>query len=79
MIGTQMWLSKWLNWWDAWADWRRTGFPVLTEINYPGNITNGKIPTKLRYPSHEVATNSANIDAGGTENVPTAKVWWDKN
>jgi hypothetical protein len=79
MIGTQMWLSKFLNWWEAWADYRRTGFPALVEINYPGNISNGKIPTKLRYPTHEVATNSANMEAGGDENVPTAKVWWDKN
>lgn len=78
MIGTQMWLSKFLNWWESWADWRRTGFPTLTEINYPGNISGGKIPTKLRYPSHEVAVNSANMLAGGTENLPTAKVWWDK-
>lgn len=78
MIGTQLWLSKFLNWWDAWADWRRTGFPVLVEINYQGNITGGKIPTRLIYPSHEEATNSANIKAGGTENLPTAKVWWDK-
>ena len=24
-IGTQMWLTKFLNWWEAWADYRRTG------------------------------------------------------
>jgi hypothetical protein len=81
-IGTQMWLSKFLNWWEAWSDWRRTGFPVLTEINYPGNITGGKIPSRLRYPTTEVAVNGTNMAAGGTgggENVPTTKVWWDKN
>jgi hypothetical protein len=77
-IGTQLWLTKFLNWWDAWADWRRTGYPALVEINYSGNITGGKIPSRLRYPSHEVATNSANITAGGTSpNTPVGKVWWD--
>ncbi len=77
-IGTQMWLTKFLNWWEAWADYRRTGLPALVEINYPGNITGGKIPSRLRYPSHEVATNSANIDAGGTSpNTPVGKVFWD--
>jgi len=77
-IGTQMWLTKFLNWWEAWADYRRTGLPALVEINYPGNITGGKIPSRLRYPSHEVATNSANIDAGGTSpNTPLGKVFWD--
>jgi hypothetical protein len=78
-IGTQLWLSRLLNWWEAWSDQRRTGYPALVEVNYPGNITGGHIPTRLRYPSHEVATNSANIAAGGTENILTAKVWWDKN
>jgi len=79
LIGKELWISRLLNWWEAWSDYRRTGFPALVEVNYPGNITGGKIPTRLRYPSHEVATNSANIEAGGTENVLTAKVWWDKN
>jgi len=78
MIGTQMWISKLLNWWEAWADWRRTGLPALTPVNYPGNITSGQIPTKLRLPTHEVATNSANIAAGATTpDDPTGKVWWD--
>ncbi len=29
-IGTQMWISKFLNWWEAWNDWRRTDFPKLS-------------------------------------------------
>ncbi len=77
-IGTQMWLTKYLNWWEAWADYRRTGYPALVEINYPGNITGGKIPSRLRYPSHEVATNSANIAEGGTSpDNQKGKVFWD--
>jgi len=77
-IGTQLWLSKFLNWWEAWADWRRTGYPVLTPVNYPGNVTGGTIPRKLRVPSQEVATNATNFQAGGTlPNSPTTRVWWD--
>lgn len=80
MIAEQMWISKFLNWWEAWADYRRTGLPALVEVNYPGNITGGKIPSRLRYPTHEVAVNSANMEAGGINpNVPTGKVWWDTN
>ncbi len=78
-IGTQMWLSKWMNWWEAWTDYRRTGLPALVEVNYPGNQTGGKIPSRLLYPSYEVAVNNDNIQAGGTENLQTVKVWWDKN
>lgn len=78
MIGNQLWLSKFFNWWDAWADWRRTGFPVLVPVDYPGNVTGGTIPRKLRLPSHEVAINADNIAAGATTpDNPTARVWWD--
>jgi Starch-binding associating with outer membrane len=78
MIGNQMWISKFFNWWDAWADWRRTGYPVLVPINYPGNVTGGQIPTKLRLPGHEIATNEVNYLAGRTTpDDPTGKVWWD--
>lgn len=77
-IGTQMWLSKFMNWWEAWADWRRTQYPVLTPTNYPGNVTNGQIPRKLRYPNQEVAVNSGNYSAGATlPDEPVTKVWWD--
>ena len=77
-IGTQLWLSKFMNWWEAWADWRRTQYPVLVPVNYPGNVTNGQIPRKLRYPNQEPAVNTANYESGATlPDEPTTKVWWD--
>jgi hypothetical protein len=77
-IGTQLWLSKFLNWWEAWADWRRTQYPTLVPTNYPGNVTGGQIPRKLRYPNQEIAVNEANYNAGATlPNEPVTKVWWD--
>lgn len=75
MIGEQMWVSKFLNWWDAWSDWRRTGYPVLTPHNYPGNITGGTIPRRLMYPATEVGGNS-NFDQHNVNNY-TSRVWWD--
>ena len=27
MIGDQMWASHFLNWFEAWSDWRRSGYP----------------------------------------------------
>ncbi|MRI01124.1 SusD/RagB family nutrient-binding outer membrane lipoprotein [Kriegella sp. EG-1] len=78
MIGQQVWISELLNWWDAWNYWRQSGYPVLTPVNYPGNITGGQIPTRLVYPSKEVATNNENLQAGGTSpNTHVGKVWWD--
>jgi hypothetical protein len=76
-IGTQMWLSKFMSWWEAWADWRRTQYPVLVPVNYPGNVTNGQIPRKLRLPNTEIAVNP-NYTSGATmPDEPTTKVWWD--
>ncbi|WP_339810843.1 SusD/RagB family nutrient-binding outer membrane lipoprotein [uncultured Imperialibacter sp.] len=80
MIGNQMWISKFFNWWEAWSDWRRTGFPVLTPVNYPNNVTDGTIPVRLKLPTHETAVNQANIQAGATlPDQYTTKVWWDAN
>jgi hypothetical protein len=76
-IGTQMWLSKFMMWWDEWSDWRRTGYPVLIPSNYPGNSTGGTIPRKLMIPASEAAGNP-NYAAGATmpDNL-TTRVWWD--
>ncbi|HUQ67436.1 MAG TPA: SusD/RagB family nutrient-binding outer membrane lipoprotein [Flavitalea sp.] len=73
-IYTQLWVNKFLNWWDAWSDWRRTGFPVLVPTNAPGNVTGGVIPQKLKYPNAEVAGNP-NFN-GASANDYTTKVWW---
>lgn len=81
LIGDQLWISKWFNWWDAWADWRRTGYPVLVPVNYPGNQAKGNIPRKLILPMFERANNAENVAEGATtsddayENL--ARVWWD--
>jgi hypothetical protein len=77
MIGEQMWISKWMNWWEAWSDWRRTGYPVLTPVKYDGNDTNGQIPTKLIITGAEAAGNP-NYKTGATQpDHFTGKVWWD--
>jgi hypothetical protein len=78
MIGNQMWASKFLNWWEAWSDWRRTGYPVLEAVSFQGSPTPGYIPTKLRIPNRELATNSENYQVGRTTpDDATGKVWWD--
>ncbi|MBL7698785.1 MAG: SusD/RagB family nutrient-binding outer membrane lipoprotein [Chitinophagaceae bacterium] len=75
-IGNQMWLNHYMNWWEAWSEWRRTGYPVLTPVVYPGNSTGGTIPVRLKYPNAEVAGNP-NFSAGSSPNDFTTRVWWD--
>lgn len=75
MIYDQLWVNHFMNWWEAWSDWRRTGFPALTPVNFPGNVTGGTIPQKLMYPNIEVG-NNPNFAAGASANDYTTKVWW---
>ncbi|QMU26980.1 SusD/RagB family nutrient-binding outer membrane lipoprotein [Adhaeribacter radiodurans] len=77
MIYEQLWVNKFFNWWEAWSDWRRTEYPQLTPVNYQGNVTNGTIPVRLKYPSTEAAGNQ-NYATGATKpDTYTTKVWWD--
>lgn len=75
-IGYQLWASKFMNWWEAWTDWRRTGYPQLVEFTEnTSNVTNYKIPVRLPYPSTEVAANP-NFNQAEKNNY-TTPVWWD--
>lgn len=77
MIYEQLWVNKFLNWWEAWSDWRRTGFPALTPVNYQGNVTNGTIPVRLRYPSTEAAGNQNYATGALQPDTYTTPIWWD--
>ncbi|MFD2872482.1 SusD/RagB family nutrient-binding outer membrane lipoprotein [Mucilaginibacter ximonensis] len=85
MINTQYWALNctMFDFYEAWSNWRRTGFPALTPVNYPGNNTGGTIPRRFPYPVTEAGTNTANYNAAHNA-VPggdllTSRVWWDAN
>jgi len=80
MIGTQYWVATFLNFIETYANWRRTEYPKLTPVNYPGNLTNGTIPRRSMFDLEEASKNEANYQAavermGGDE--LTTRVWWD--
>ncbi|MES1159754.1 MAG: SusD/RagB family nutrient-binding outer membrane lipoprotein [Bacteroidota bacterium] len=81
-INTQFWLCTVMNEYEAWCNWRRTGYPELTPTKYPGNVTNGTIPRRLEYPTSEKVTNQVNYNeaisrlTGG--DLLTSRMWWDK-
>jgi hypothetical protein len=75
MIGDQYWVNHFLNWWEAWSNWRRTGYPVLIPVNYPGNVTGGKIFQRLKYPKTESGGNP-NFATDASPNDYITKVWW---
>ena len=79
-INTQYWAATFLNEYEAYANWRRTGFPTLTPVNYVGNVTNGTIPRRLTYLTSESLTNGENYAAAVASQGPdllTTRVWWD--
>ncbi len=79
-INTQYWVCTFLNDIESYANWRRTGFPVLTPVNFPGNESNGQIPRRLRYFEREQTANPQNYQEAITRQGPdqfTTRIWWD--
>lgn len=80
-INTQYWAATYLNEYEAFSNWRRTGFPVLVPVNYPGNETGGTIPRRLTYSVNEQTDNPDNYAAAVASQGPdvlTTRVWWDQ-
>jgi hypothetical protein len=75
LIITQKWASmNTLNFYEAWADYRRTGFPAVplsTSLSRGPNI-----PLRLKYPQTEYDLNGANVGPQGTVDQFTSKIWW---
>ena len=65
---------------ESWADYRRTGYPIL-KTNGPAAENDGILPTRLRYPSTEAYQNgkyyeeALNRWLNGNNNMQT-DVWW---
>ncbi|MGK2862852.1 MAG: SusD/RagB family nutrient-binding outer membrane lipoprotein, partial [Chitinophagaceae bacterium] len=84
-INTQYWIASFLNGPEAFANFRRSGFPLLTPNPYgqPNNpdVPNGTFIRRLTYPTSELSVNSENVNAAisslGPDKLST-RVWWDK-
>ena len=84
-INTQYWISSFLNGPEAWANFRRSGFPLLTPNPYgqPNNpdVPAGTFINRLGYPTSELSVNTKNVAEAvarqGPEKIST-RVWWDK-
>lgn len=80
-INTQYWIASFLNGPEAFANFRRTGYPALTPNPFPGKSITGEFIRRLTYPNSEISVNSVNVQAAiskqGSDNLDT-RVWWDK-
>lgn len=80
-INTQYWVASFLNGPETFANFRRSGFPVLTPNPFPGKVIKGSFINRLTYPNSEISVNSVNVKEAigrqGADDLDT-KVWWDK-
>ena len=82
-INTEMYLSLFMNPIEAFANWRRSGFPELL----PVGTTGVPIPRRLQYTLNEIDQNSeevmkataliTGVAGNGTDSF-LIRVWWDK-
>jgi hypothetical protein len=79
-INTQYWIASFLNGPEAFANFRRSGYPALAPNPYPGKQITGNFIRRLTYPSSEISVNTTNVNEAiarqGPDNLDT-KVWWD--
>ncbi|WP_191967850.1 SusD/RagB family nutrient-binding outer membrane lipoprotein [Rhizosphaericola mali] len=80
-INTQYWLATFMDEYEAWSNWRRTGYPTLTQVSYFGNVTGGTIPRRFTYPTTEATSNPTNytdaISRLSNGDKMTSRMWWD--
>ena len=80
-INTQYWIASFLNGPEAFANFRRSGFPNLSPNPFPGKSIKGSFIRRLTYPNSEISVNIANVKEAivrmGADDLDT-RVWWDK-
>lgn len=83
-IITQKWLAGWPDGEEAWAEYRRTGYPILMPVatNNSGGTIDSQIQIRrLPFPQDEVNNNGPAVQKaiqllGGPDNGGT-RLWWD--
>ena len=76
-IMTQKWIAWVGNGYEAFNDYRRTGYPRLAlALNAQGDDPN-VIPKRFVYPASELSGNAENAPTAAMAPKTTAPVWWD--
>ncbi|NCT93374.1 MAG: SusD/RagB family nutrient-binding outer membrane lipoprotein [Chitinophagaceae bacterium] len=76
-IAEQRWLAYYPDGNQGWAEWRKSGYPVLAPAPGAGN----PIPRRIAYGPNEPLYNPTNYAAAAAQynsNSMNSKVWWDK-
>jgi hypothetical protein len=65
---------------EAYADYRRLGLPsdIPISISPYKNPPNAQVPVRYLYPTSEYTTNTENVNAEGTIDYYTNRVFWNQ-
>jgi hypothetical protein len=78
LIIGQKWLALYTNGFEAYAEYRRTGYPA--EIKVGPDAALSHVPGRIPYPDSEQSLNRENWNAAkaaqGNDGTYTGKVWW---
>ncbi len=80
LINTQYWIVNIRNGTEAFANFRRSGYPALTPNPVPGVLGTPGFARRLSYPDLEASANTANYTAAATAiggDKLTSRVFWD--
>ncbi|GAB4006056.1 SusD/RagB family nutrient-binding outer membrane lipoprotein [Spirosoma sp. KCTC 42546] len=80
-INTQYWVASFLDGTEAFANFRRSGYPALKKNPYPGSEVKGDFIRRMPYPDSEIVVNSGSLNEAITRQGPNTldtRVWWDK-
>lgn len=81
VLGTEFWIATFINGYESYAHWRRTGYPILFPISYESSPHKGQIPRRFSYPTAEYSINPDQVkeaaERQGGDELSTP-VWWDK-
>lgn len=79
-INDEYWIASFLNGPEAFANFRRSGYPDLPPNPFPGKDISGDFIRRLTYPNSEISVNTDNVNVAiarmGADDLDT-RVWWD--
>jgi len=83
-IMVQKWIALFPNGQEAWSEMRRTGYPGFIKIyTYSGvtEVANGKLISRLKFPTTEYSNNTENVNAAVSllsgSDIAGTRLWWD--
>ena len=80
LINTQYWIVNFRNGTEAFANFKRSGYPALSP-NLSNNNLNGEFARRMSYPDREASSNAENYAGAvalmGSDNL-VSRVFWDE-